>query len=436
MTATSLDKIVGLAKRRGFVFPSSEIYGGLASTWDYGPYGVLLKNNLKNFWWQAMVQQRDDIVGLDAAILMHPRTWEASGHVDSFSDPLIECRNCHNRFRSDDLPELVCPICGQRDNFTEPKNFNLLMKTFLGTTEDAKSAVYLRGETCQGIYVNFKNIIQTSRVKIPFGIAQIGKAFRNEITPGNFIFRMREFEQMEMQFFCRPDEAAKFFELWKEERWNWYKKLGFNLSNLRFKPHEKLAHYAKAAVDIEYQTSFGWKETEGIHNRGDWDLSRHGKFSGKDLNYFDEQSKEKFTPFVVETSVGVDRLMLMMLFDAYEEEVTIDEDSGQEEVRVILHLAKEIAPVKMAILPLLKNKPELVEVSKKLYNELKATGRMIEYDESGAIGRRYRRQDEIGTPYCVTIDFQSLDDHMVTIRDRDSMKQERVPIEEVNNFLS
>ncbi len=447
MPATSLDQIVNLAKRRGFVFPSSEIYGGLASTWDYGPYGVLLKNNVKAAWWKAMVQQRDDIVGLDAAILMHPRTWEASGHVESFSDPLVECKNCHNRFRldeltgSDELPdisvmsEVRCKVCGIKGQFTEPKSFNLLMKTFLGTTEDAKSAVYLRGETCQGIYVNFKNVLQTSRVRMPFGIAQIGKAFRNEITPGNFIFRMREFEQMEMQFFCKPEEAPKFFELWKEARLDWYKSLGFSMDRVRMQDHEKLAHYAKAATDVEYNTPFGWKEVEGIHNRGDWDLSRHSEFSGKDLSYFDDATKEKYTPYIVETSGGADRISLMALIDAYDEEVAVNEDDGTEDVRTVLHLSKELAPIKVAVMPLLKNKPELVEVAQKIFHALKEQGIMTEYDDAGSIGRRYRRQDEIGTPACVTIDFESLDDHAVTVRDRDTMKQQRIPIAEIAQAL-
>ncbi|MFA6081837.1 MAG: glycine--tRNA ligase [Patescibacteria group bacterium] len=433
MSSTSLDQIVNLAKRRGFVFPSSEIYGGLASTWDYGPYGVLLKNNVKAAWWKAMVLMRDDIVGLDAAILMHPRTWEASGHTDSFSDPLVECRQCHNRFRLDELQDLQksdkdklqCPVCGTKDNFTEPKNFNLLMKTFLGTTEDAKSAVYLRGETCQGIYVNFKNVLATSRQKIPFGIAQIGKAFRNEITPGNFTFRMREFEQMEMQFFVKPDAAAVYYDEWKSRRLDWYKSLGFEMTRVRFKDHDKLAHYAKAAVDIEYDTPWGWKEVEGIHNRGDWDLSRHSEFSGKDLSYFDEESGDKFMPYIVETSGGADRISLMALIDAYNEEET------DGETRVVLKLHKDLAPIKVAVMPLLKNKPELVEVATKLFHELKAAGIMAEYDESGSIGRRYRRQDEIGTPICVTIDFDTLENKTVTIRDRDTMKQERVGLDKV-----
>ncbi len=464
MSAKSLDQIVNLAKRRGFIFPSSEIYGGLASTWDYGPYGVLLKNNVKAAWWKAMVQMRDDIVGLDAAILMHPRTWEASGHVESFSDPLVECKNCHNRFRLDELEvqtsdvrrktsdgKLQCPVCGTKDQFTEPKNFNLLMKTFLGSTEDAKSQVYLRGETTQGIYVNFKNILQTSRMKPPFGVAQIGKAFRNEITPGNFTFRMREFEQMEMQYFCKASDAPKLYEQWKKTRLQWYVDIGFPKKSLRFADHEKLAHYARAATDIEYNTPFGWKEMEGVHNRGDWDLSRHMQYSGKDLSYFDEETKEKYIPYIVETSGGADRIALMALLDAYNEEQVGEQgtrnkeqsnsssaaqDSSQgEESRVVLRLHKDLAPIKVAVLPLLKNKPELTRVALDLFHDLKKQGVMAEYDESGSIGRRYRRQDEIGTPMCVTIDFDTLDDKTVTIRDRDTMKQKRVSIKEVQEFI-
>ncbi len=459
MAAESLDQVVNLAKRRGFIFPSSEIYGGLASTWDYGPYGVLLKNNVKAAWWKAMVQQREDIVGLDAAILMHPKTWEASGHLESFTDPLVECKHCHNRFRLDELTETEdpaqaqCPVCGTKGQFTEPKNFNLLMKTFLGSTEDAKSAVYLRGETCQGIYVNFKNVLQTGRVKVPFGIAQIGKAFRNEITPGNFTFRMREFEQMEMQFFCKPEEAPVVYDDWKQARMDWYKDLGFDTAKLRFKDHEKLAHYARAAVDVEYETPFGWKEMEGVHNRGDWDLSRHSQFSGKDLSYFDEEKNEKFIPYIVETSGGADRITLMALLDAYEEEAPgghsgkvkprpePTKDSGQAgmtenaEGRTVLRLHKDLAPIKVAILPLVKNKPELVLMAHELFLDLKKAGVMAEYDESGSIGRRYRRQDEIGTPICVTIDFDSLEDKTVTVRDRDTMEQKRVKIDKVQELI-
>jgi len=451
MPAKSLDQVVNLAKRRGFIFPSSEIYGGLASTWDYGPYGVLLKNNVKAAWWKAMVQERSDIVGLDAAILMHPRTWEASGHVESFSDPLIECKNCHNRFRLDELEEksesknqkseLQCPVCGTKDQFTDPKNFNLLMKTFLGSTEDAKSVVYLRGETAQGIYVNFKNVLQTSRQKPPFGIAQIGKAFRNEITPGNFTFRMREFEQMEMQYFCKPSESAELYEQWKKIRMQWYLDLGFAKKNLRFHDHDKLAHYAKAACDIEYQTPFGWKEMEGIHNRGDYDLSRHMQYSGKDLSYFDEETKEKYIPHIVEASAGADRVSLMALLDGYEEEDLTSRPSpleervadkpGEEESRTVLRLSTDLAPIKVAVMPLLKNKPEIVRVATELFTTIKKAGVMAEYDDAGSIGRRYRRQDEIGTPVCVTIDFDTLDDKTVTLRDRDTMKQQRIKVDKV-----
>ncbi len=395
-----------------------------------------------------MLAGHDDIVGLDAAILMHPRTWEASGHVESFTDPLVECKQCHNRFREDELAtskdgKLVCPGCGTKDQFTEPKNFNILMKTSLGTVEGEKSEVYLRGETCQGIYVNFKNVLNTSRQKIPFGIAQIGKAFRNEITPGNFIFRMREFEQMEMQYFCKPADADKYFEQWKAERLNWYKSLGFNMENIHFQPHEKLAHYAKAAVDVEYKTPWGWKETEGIHNRGDWDLSRHSEYSGKDLTYFDDATGEKYTPYIVETSVGADRATLMALLDAYEEEgnhksETINDkllSAEDEEFRTVLRLHKDLAPIKVAILPLVKNKPDLVDVAKGIFHEVKSSGLMVEYDETGSIGKRYRRQDEIGTPLCVTVDFQTLDDKTVTVRNRDTMKQDRVKISKIADLI-
>jgi len=433
MAAKSFEDIVNIAKRRGFVFNSSEIYGGLGSAYDYGPLGVLLKNNIRDLWWKEMVQKRDDIVGLDAAILMSPKVWEASGHVENFTDPLVECKKCHERFRADDLPVTKCSKGGQHE-FTQPKTFNLLMKTYLGPVEDSNAQVFLRGETCQGIYVNFKNILQSSRVKVPFGIAQIGKAFRNEITPGNFIFRMREFEQMEMQFFVKEADASKFFEIWKEARMAWRKSLGINPDKLRFKDHgpDELAHYAKQAVDIEYEFPIGWKELEGIHNRGDWDLSRHQKFSGKDLSYFDEETKERFIPWIIETSAGLDRSFLAVLADAYEE-IGESDESGREKGEIVLHLDPKVAPYKAAIFPLVK-KEELTSVAKKVFEDLKKDY-MVFYDETGSIGRRYRRQDEIGTPYCITIDFDSLEDNSVTIRDRDSLKQERIKIDKINQFV-
>ena len=433
MAAKSFDDIVNLAKRRGFVFNSSEIYGGLGSAYDYGPLGVLLKNNIRDLWWKAMVQNRDDIVGLDAAILMSPKVWEASGHVENFTDPLVECKKCHERFRADDLPSTKCSKGGAHE-FTEPKTFNLLMKTYLGPVEDSSAEVFLRGETCQGIYVNFKNILQSSRVKVPFGIAQIGKAFRNEITPGNFIFRMREFEQMEMQFFINEADAPKWFDYWKEARMQWRKSLGINPDKLRFKEHgpDELAHYAKRAFDIEYEFPIGWKELEGIHNRGDWDLSRHQKFSGKDLSYFNEETKEKFIPWIIETSAGLDRSFLAVLCDAYEE-VGTDDPLGRTEGEIVLHFSPKIAPYKAAIFPLVK-KAELVDTAKKIFEDLK-NDYMVFYDETGSIGRRYRRQDEIGTPYCITVDFESLEDNAVTIRDRDTLKQERIKINEISDWL-
>ncbi|MDD5341473.1 MAG: glycine--tRNA ligase [Patescibacteria group bacterium] len=449
-----MEKIVSLAKRRGFVFQSSEIYGGFASCYDYGPLGVELKNNIKREWWKAMVRQRDDVVGLDASILMHPKVWEASGHLESFTDPLVDCKDCKKRFRADHLleakglepgylkekPEAIneikCPECSGQ--LTNPRTFNLLMKTFIGPVENEAAVTYLRGETCQGIYVNFENVKDSMRLKIPFGIAQVGKAFRNEITPGNFIFRMREFEQMEMQYFVNPKEAKKWFEYWKPLRLKWYQDLGVKKENLRLREHgqDELAHYAKEAWDIEYNYPFGgFKELAGIHNRGDWDLSRHSKFSGKDLSYTDPETKEKFMPYIIETSDGADRATLVFLLDAYEEirggRTTTTESS--KEVEVVLRLDKRLAPIKIAILPLSK-KPELEKVAKKIQENLWGTY-MTMYDVTGSIGKRYRRQDEIGTPYCLTVDFESLEDKKVTIRDRDTMKQDRVAISEVLDYI-
>jgi len=432
------DKILSLAKRRGFVFPSSEIYGGAGSTWDYGPLGVELKNNVKRDWWRSMVQLRDDVVGIDAAILMHPRVWEASGHVENFTDPLVECANCKKRYRIDELPDgdalmdafrsgrvdlsnTACPNCGQK-KLAQPRRFNLMFKTFVGPVEDTASVAWLRPETAQGIFVNFDNVQQSMRRKLPFGIAQIGKSFRNEITPGNFIFRSREFEQMEMQYFVKPADAPRIFEEWLATRRKWHGDLGLPDALLRFREHaeNERAHYAAKAIDVEFNFPFGWKELEGVHNRTDYDLRRHMEYSGKDLRYFDEAANEKFIPYVVETAVGPDRTTYAVLCAAY------DEEPDKEGVRVVLRLKAKLAPYKVAVLPLSKNErltPLAREVHAAVRGELMTT-----YDETQAIGRRYRRQDEIGTPLCVTVDFDSLEDKQVTIRERDSMAQVRVPI--------
>jgi len=457
MSEVTMEKIVSLCKRRGFIFPSSEIYGGINSCYDYGPLGVELKNNVKKAWYKAMVQMREDIVGLDASIIMHPRVWEASGHVDGFTDPLVECKKTKKRYRADKLLEeqgidadglplekiaalikehnITSPDGGE---LSEPRNFNLLMETQLGALEGTGQKVYLRGETCQGIYVNFANVRETMRKKLPFGIAQIGKAFRNEITPGNFVFRMREFEQMEMQYFVHPEAAQKHMEFWKEHRMNWYLGLGMTPENLRFHQHgeDQRAHYAVDAWDIEYNTPFGgWKEMCGIHNRGDWDLSRHQEFSTKDLHYFDQVSGEKFIPHVVETSDGADRATLMFLIDAYTEiEGGRGGENGKQEKEVVLRLHKDLAPIKMAILPLSKKEP-LQQLAHAI-NEKLAARYMTMYDETASIGKRYRRQDEIGTPYCITVDFDSLEDNAVTVRDRDTMEQERVAIDELDAYFA
>ncbi len=406
-----------MAKRRGFVFPGSEIYGGFGGFWDYGPLGTELKNNIKKAWWQSMVYDRDDVVGADAAIIMNPKVWEASGHTEAFTDPLVECKACHHRFRADKVKE-VCPDCG--GELTEPKKFNLLTEVYIGTVEENKTKAYLRGEITQGVFVNFANIVNSTRVKIPFGVAQIGKAFRNEITPGNFTFRSLEFEQMELEYFIKPDEkeADKQFDFWKQERMNWYVSLGIAKDNLRFREHEdnERAHYAKAAVDIEYQAPFGWSEFEGIHNRGDYDLKNH-KLSYKDEN-------EEYTPWVIETSGGVDRAALFFLIDSYQED-------GE---RVILKLNPKLAPFKAAVFPLLPNKEELVGKAKEVYQMLKKEFN-VAWDERGNIGKRYFAQDEIGTPYCLTVDFTSLEDDTVTFRDRDTAKQERVSVDKAVPYL-
>ncbi len=432
-----LATLVSLSKRRGFVFQSSEIYGGLGSCWDYGPLGSLMKLNVKKAWWQAMTR-RSDIVGIDAAILMAPMVWKASGHVDGFSDPLVDCKDCKTRFRADNTDSYInkkqCPTCGGK-NLSEPRQFNLMFKTHMGPVEESGSVIYLRPETAQGHFVNFVNCQTTSRYKVPFGIAAIGKSFRNEITPGNFIFRTREFEQMEMQFFVKPGTDDKYFEEWKNIRWNFYKKFGIKEENIRFQPHGpgELAHYAKAAVDVQYLFPMGWSELEGVHNRSDFDLTQHSKFSGKTLEYFDEANKEKFIPYVIETAVGCDRLFLAFMCDAYREEVTKDE-SGAEDVRVVLGLHPEIAPIKCAILPLSK-KPELQSVAEALRDQL-SEDFDTQYDESASIGKRYRRQDEIGTPFCITIDFDTLNDQAATVRHRDTMAQVRVPLKEMNAYIA
>ena len=424
--------LVSLCKRRGFIFPSSEIYGGIGSCWDYGPLGVELKLNLKDSWWRAMTD-RDDVEGIDASILMHPRTWEASGHVAGFVDPLVDCKTCKGRFRADKLEHANCgkksslrPGQHSECQLTEPRQFNLMFKTFMGPLEDSASVVYLRPETAQGIFVNFENVQQSSRQKIPFGIAQIGKAFRNEITPGNFIFRTREFEQMEMQFFVKPGSDMEWFEKWKQTRIDWHLANGLRRSKLRFHQHGpgELAHYARAAFDVEYQFPIGWQEIEGIHNRSDFDLKRHQEFSGKKCEYFDEAAKEKYIPYVIETSVGCDRALLATLCDAYRVE-------GE---RTVLKLHPKLAPYKVAVFPLMK-KPELMEMTDKVYAGVKKHFRAT-YDEGGTIGKRYRRQDEIGTPFCVTVDYDGLADQTVTVRERDGMTQERIPAEKLVAYIT
>ena len=423
-----MDKLVSLCKRKGFIFQSSEIYGGINSCWDYGPLGVELKNNIKQNWWKSMTQFRDDIEGLDASILMHPSVWITSGHVESFADPMVDCKDCKMRFRADEVSGNKCPNCG--GELTEARQFNLMFKTHMGPVEDEASVVYLRPETAQGIYVNFLNVLAPSRQKLPFGIAQIGKAFRNEISPGNFIFRSREFEQMEMQFFIHPDEDEKWIDYWKEERRKWYLNLGIREENLRFHQHDKkeLAFYAKTAYDIEYNFPFNWKEIEGIHNRTNYDLSRHTQATGKDLSYFNDQTKERFFPYIIETSAGVDRTMLVCLVDGYYEEVV----KGEE--RTVLRLDPKIAPIKAGIYPLVK-RDNMPEVAKKIEDILRPHFKVF-YDEGGAIGRRYRRQDEAGTPFGITVDSQTLQDETVTLRERDSMEQIRVKIDDLVKILN
>jgi len=418
-----MEEVVGLAKRRGFIYPGSEIYGGYRGFWDYGPLGVELKNNIKRRWWRDMVELREDVVGIDAAIIMNPKVWEVSGHLSAFTDPLVECQACHRRFRADHEEELAehAKTHDGGVQWTKPKNFNLMTEVLLGATEPKEKA-YLRGEITQGAFVNFQNIVDSTRVKIPFGIAQIGKAFRNEITPGNFIFRSREFEQMELEFFIREDkeESRRVFGYWKEERMKWYTGLGINEKNLRFRDHEESerAHYAKAATDIEYNSPFGWREFEGIHDRSDWDLSRHG------LIYRDPDGRDEYTPWVIETSGGVDRATLFFLLEAYR----------KEDKRVVLKLHPALSPYKVAVFPLLANKPDLVTKARKVFDRIRPLFHAT-LDERGNIGKRYFAQDEIGTPFCVTIDFDTLKDGSVTVRDRDTTEQERVSVDNLAEYL-
>jgi glycyl-tRNA synthetase len=431
-----MDVIVSLAKRRGFVFPSSEIYGGMGGFWDYGPLGVELKNNIKAAWWRAMVQLRDDVVGLDAAVVMNPRVWEVSGHVAGFSDPMVDCRNCKLRFRADDLKgppsEIACPNCGQRGTLTEPRQFHLMFRTNVGPVEESASVAYLRPETAQGIFVNFDNVATTTRKKLPFGIAQIGKSFRNEITPGNFIFRDREFEQMEMEYFVHPSDEDRWFAYWVEERMRWWTDaMGISAERLRLRPHDpdELSHYSKQTTDIEYAFPMGWSELEGVADRTDYDLAAHSAGSGKGLTIFDEATGEHITPYVIEPAMGVDRALLTVLLDGYTEEQLA------REKRVVLRLTPSLAPVKAAVMPLLRNRPELVERARALAAELRARMAAM-YDDTASIGKLYRRQDEIGTPFCVTVDVDSLEDDAATIRERDSMTQERVALDAVGDRLA
>ena len=431
-----MQDIISLCKRRGFVFPSSEIYGGINAVWDYGPLGVEFKNNVKRAWWDAMTRMRDDIVGVDTSILMARRVWQASGHESAFTDPMVDCANCKNRFRADQVEEMsgdpnVCPSCGMRGTLTAPRQFNLMFKTYMGPIEEDAGLVYLRPETAQGTYVNFQNVQTSMRRRIPFGIAQIGKSFRNEISPGNFTYRMREFEQMEMQYFIAPEDEEKWYQYWREQRWQWYLGLGMKPESLQWHPHgpDELAHYARAAEDIYFHFPFGWKEMEGIHDRTDFDLRRHAEFSGKDLTYFDDLNNRRYVPFIIETAGGPDRVALAFLCDAY------DEDEVNGEKRVVLRLHTKLAPIKAAVMPLSK-KEELVALAHQVHDEIRPIG-LTQYDETGGnIGRRYRRQDEIGTPYCITVDFDSLEDQQVTIRERDSMTQRRVPIAELRGLLA
>jgi glycyl-tRNA synthetase len=437
MAEITLDTIVNLCKRRGIVFPSSEIYGGLRSAWDWGPIGVELKRNVRAQWWQSMVHSRNDVVGLESSILMSPKVWEASGHVATFTDPLVECTNCHHRFRADHIDlERPCPDCGQGPAWTDPRHFNLMFKTHMGPVEDSAHIVYLRPETAQGMFVDFATVQTTSRKKIPFGIAQQGRAFRNEITPGNFVFRTREFEQMEMEYFVKPGTDDEWHDYWVQERLNWYTDLGMQAENLRLREHEadELSHYAKRTLDIEYNfPGMGWSEIEGIANRTDYDLKAHAEHSGQDLSYFDPESEERYVPYVIEPSVGVERPTLAFLLDAFREEEA-PTAAGKMEKRTVLRLDKRLAPSKVAVLPLSKH-ADLTPVADQLAAELRRRF-VTDFDVTGSIGKRYRRQDEVGTPYCVTIDFDTLTDNQVTVRDRDSMDQERIPVDGVADYLT
>jgi glycyl-tRNA synthetase len=434
--AVTMEKIVALCKRRGFVFPSSEIYGGVGSTYDFGHYGVLLKGNVKGEWWRAMLQERDDIVALDSAILQHPRVWEASGHLAGFTDPLIDCRTCKQRFRADHIGELPCGLKPSKHpgeteecDLTEARDFNLMFETTIGPVKESGSTAYLRPETAQGIFINFKNVLQFSRKKPPFGIAQVGKSFRNEITPGNFIFRTREFEQMEMEFFVPPAEAQQWFEHWLSERERWYVDLGIRPDHLRLRAHDadELSHYSSGTSDVEYLFPIGWSELEGIANRGDFDLTQHTEFSGQKLEYFDQASGERYVPHVIEPAAGADRATLAFLVDSYDEELVEREGAGAGETRIVLRLHPRLAPIKAAVLPLV-NKDGQPELAREVHRALRSR-MQSEFDSGGAIGKRYRRHDEIGTPFCITIDHMSLDDRTVTLRDRDSLAQERLPID-------
>ncbi|CAN5377921.1 glycine--tRNA ligase [soil metagenome] len=459
---STVDNVVSLAKRRGFVYPCGEIYGGTRSAWDYGPLGVELKDNIKRQWWRSMVQMRDDMVGLDSSVILPTKTWEASGHVDTFSDPLTECQSCHRRFRADhlqeaaaeklskgdsaptvdpddiDLATLACPNCGTRGAWTEPRQFSGMLKTYLGVTEDESGLHYLRPETAQGIFLNFANVVTSSRMKPPFGIAQIGKSFRNEITPGNFIFRTREFEQMEMEFFVKPGEDEEWHQYWIDARTQWYVDLGINPDNLRHYEHaqEKLSHYSKRTVDIEYRFKFAgseWGELEGIANRTDFDLSTHAKHSGKDLSYFDQANNERYTPYVIEPAAGLSRSLMTFLVDAYCEDEAPNTKGGVDK-RTVLKLDHRLAPTKVAVLPLSRN-ADLSPKARDLATELRGSWN-VDFDDAGAIGKRYRRQDEVGTPYCVTVDFDTLDDHAVTVRERDTMQQERVALDRISAYFA
>jgi len=429
-----IDKIVSLTKRRGFVFVSSEIYGGLQASYDFGPLGVELKNNIKSFWWKKVVTEHPEVYPIDTAIILHPKVWEASGHLANFTDDLVECKKCHQRFKKDEINDTRCPVCS--GELTPPRKFRTMFETYLGPVQGSENLVYLRPETAQGIFINFKNVYQTQRARIPFGIAQIGKSFRNEITVGNFIFRLREFEQMELEYFVKPEQADEFFEKWKKERMDWYIKMGFDSKHLRFREHshEELAHYSKATVDIEYKFPWGWKEIEGIANRGDFDLKTHSKFSGEDLSFLDPQTGEKYIPYVIEPSAGLERIFLALLCEHYHEfPKGRSKQSSKSQPEVFLSLPWFLSPVKAAVLPLVKD-AKLIKISQDIFKDLLKCW-VVVYDEKGSIGRRYRRQDEIGTPYCLTVDFDTLKDNSVTIRDYKTMKQERVKIPEIKNYL-